>query len=659
MSSEWQKKKAISRDRGIGPGPGHHFATGKPRDAVKTLIRLFSTLSGSLGGLIIALVLTGASAAGGVMGTYYLKPLFNELTGRASAKSIIATLSAMAIIYALTALCTYVSSLLMVTIAQRTTNRIRTSLFAHLQKLPLRYFDSNTQGELMSRFTNDVENVNMALEQSLSQTVTSVISAVCTFIAMLILSPALTVLVVVMLVIMGFATKFIGGKSAASFRDQQKSIGALNGFIEEMMEGQKVVKVFNYETTAQKEFQKRNDDLRTASTDAQTYAGMLMPIMGNLSYVNYAVTAMVGAMLTIFGIIDIGTIAAYLQYSRTFSQPITQIANQVNMLLAALAGAERIFGVMDQQPEVDDGDVTLVLAQRDDSGELQIIEGDPMADFGHNFHANDNGNGDYRGVCLAWRVPQADGKFTLTECRGDVDFQNVDFGYIAEKTVLKNLSLYANRGQKIAFVGSTGAGKTTITNLINRFYEIVDGVITYDGIDIRRIRKSDLRRTLGMVLQDVHLFQGSIRENIRYGKANATDEEIVQAAKIANAHGFISRLPDGYDTILTADGINLSQGQRQLLSIARAAVGNPPVLILDEATSSIDTRTEKLIERGMGQLMHGRTTFVIAHRLSTVRNADAIMVLENGEIIERGNHTSLLAQKGRYYQLCAGIAELS
>lgn len=660
MSTEWQKQKAVRRDQSIGgPGPGAHFGMAKPKNAAKTLMRLFATLAGSLPLLIVAMALTILSAFAGVAGTWYIKPFIDGLANGIGPSKLLGVLMMMTIVFLSGAFCTYLSSLMMVTIAQRTTNRIRTALFTHLQKLPLRYFDSNTQGELMSRFTNDVDNVNMALEQSLSSTVTSLISVVGTFVMMLVLSPLLTIFIVLMLVVMGFAMKFVGGKSAQYFREQQKSLGALNGFIEEMMEGQKVVKVFNYEQPAHDDFRQKNEALRVASTDAQTYAGMLMPIMGNLSYMNYAVTAMAGALLAIRGQMGIGTIAAYLQYTRTFSQPITQVANQINMLLAALAGAERIFEVMDQTPELDEGKVRLVLATCNADGQLAEVAGDPTADFEHSFHANDNGNTAVADSLLAWRIQGADGSIELRECRGDVQCEHVDFGYIPETLVLKDLSLFAKPGQKIAFVGSTGAGKTTITNLINRFYEIDSGVITYDGIDIRQICKADLRRTLGVVLQDVHLFQGSIRENIRYGKANATDEQIIQAAKVANAHGFISRLPDGYDTVLTADGINLSQGQRQLLSIARAAVADPPVLILDEATSSIDTRTERLIERGMGQLMHGRTTFVIAHRLSTVRNADAIMVLENGEIIERGNHASLLEEKGRYYELYTGIAELA
>lgn len=664
MSEEWSKVKAVRRDRGIGGPSGPHPRTEKPKQIGKTLLRLFGALSDNRIPLLISLFLIIISALAAITGTWYLKPLINDVIGRADPGKLADSLVIIGLIYGVGALSTYVSSRLMIRIAQQTTNKIRANLFNHLQRLPLRYFDSHTHGELMSRFTNDVDNVNFALEQSLSQTVTSLISVVGTFIMMLVLSPLLTVFIVLMLGVMGLAIRTVGGKSSSYFRGQQKALGDLNGYIEEMMEGQKVVKVFNHEESAGREFRVKNEALRKASTKAQTFASMLMPIMGNLSYINYAVTATVGAILSIRGQMDIGTIAAFLQYTRSFSQPITQVANQVNMLLAALAGAERIFEVMDQEPENDEGDVSLVLAGRGASGALKPWPGDSSTGLTLRVTANqpavpaatiDN----HAAAVLAWRVPQPDGSIDLIELRGDVRFTDVTFSYVEDKVVLKNISLFAKPGQKIAFVGSTGAGKTTITNLINRFYEIHEGTITYDGIDIRRIRKADLRRTLGMVLQDVHLFKGTIRDNIRYGKPDASEAEIIRAAKIANAHGFISRLPDGYDTMLTPDGTNLSQGQRQLLSIARAAVANPPVLILDEATSSIDTRTERLIERGMDQLMHGRTTFVIAHRLSTVRNADAIMVLEHGEIIERGDHRDLMALHGRYYQLCTGAAELA
>ena len=449
--------------------------------------------------------------------------------------------------------------------------------------------------------------------------------------------------------------KVVGGKSAKYFRSQQASLGELDGYIEEMMQGQKVVKVFNHEDAANKEFVEKNNNLKNAAVNAQTFANIMMPIMGNLSYFHYALTATAGAIMIVnpmgwgvFAAMTIGDVGAFLQYTRQFSQPITQIANQFNMLLSALAGAERIFEVLDEEKEQDEGKVNLVLAEKNSDGTLKMLPENPFENFAATFDDNNN-------KCLAWK--NLDGN--LVELHGDVRFYNVVFSYVPDHVVLNNVSLYAKPGQKIAFVGSTGAGKTTITNLINRFYEIQEGQITYDGIDIKDICKNDLRRTMGIVLQDVHLFKGTIKENIRYGKPDATDEEIERAAKIANAHTFISKLPKGYDTMLTADGMNLSQGQRQLLSIARAAAANPPVIILDEATSSIDTRTEHLIEAGMDRLMVGRTTFVIAHRLSTVRNSNAIMVLEKGEIIERGDHDDLLEQKGRYYSLYTGKAELS
>ena len=456
---------------------------------------------------------------------------------------------------------------------------------------------------------------------------------------MIVMSPVLTLLIIGMLVVMLFFIKTIGGKSGRYFVARQKQLGSVNGYIEEMIEGQKVVKVFCHEDEATESFDRLNDALREADTRANTYANILMPIMGNLSHVNYALTAAVGAALTISGHLDIGTIASFLQFSRTFSQPITQASQQINSILMALAGAERIFNMMDEKVEVDDGYVTLVHATEDADGTL---------------HETNHFTGIW-----AWKHPHtATGDVTYTRLRGDVRFFDVTFGYEENKTVLHDLSLYAKPGQKIAFVGSTGAGKTTITNLINRFYDVPDGKIRYDGININKIKKADLRRSLAMVLQDTQLFTGTVADNIRYGRLDATDEEVVAAAKLANADSFIRRLPQGYDTMLTTNGANLSQGQRQLLSIARAAVANAPVLILDEATSSIDTRTESLIERGMDTLMQGRTVFVIAHRLSTVRNADAIMVLEHGRIIERGSHDDLIAQHGKYYQLYTGAFEL-
>ncbi len=490
----------------------------------------------------------------------------------------------------------------------------------------------------MSRFTNDVDTLREMLIQGLPQLISALISIVGVFIMMLLLSPVLTFLVVLMLVIMLQVIKYIGSRSGRYFQKQQAALGKVNGYIEEMIEGQKVVKVFCRENQVEEDFETLNEALREAASNANTYANVLMPIMGNLSHINYAITAAAGALMVIGGFLDLGTIAAFLQYSRNFGMPITQVSQQFNNILNALAGAERIFNLIDVPEEVDNGYVTLVRCT-EENGEIVETQ-------------------QYTGM-WAWKHPHSDGTLTYTRLQGDVRFEDVTFSYDGKKDVLKNISLYAKPGQKIAFVGSTGAGKTTITNLINRFYDVPDGKIRYDGININKIRKDDLRRSLGMVLQDTHLFTGTVKENIRYGNLEATDEEILRAAKLANADGFIRHLPQGYDTVLTADGANLSQGQRQLLAIARAAVANPPVLILDEATSSIDTRTEALIEKGMDTLMEGRTVFVIAHRLSTVRNSDAIMVLENGQIIERGDHDQLLAEKGKYFQLYTGMFELS
>ena len=667
MSNE--SKKPVGQG-GPGGGPGRHGYR-KPKNTAKTLVRMFSYLSGNTPLLILAFAMIIFSALAGVFASYLLKPIINNLTDNLKAyidsglTSSVArnkvltdlgkNVAVMAAIYFTGAFGTYLSSRIMVSVAQKTANKMRKELFDHLQDLPVSYFDRHPHGEVMSRFTNDMDNVAMALEQSLSQTVTSLISVVGTFTMMIILSPWLTIIAILMLVIMFNIVKVVGGKSAKYFRSQQASLGELDGYIEEMMQGQKVVKVFNHEDAANREFVEKNNNLKNAAVNAQTFANIMMPIMGNLSYFHYALTATAGAIMIVnpmgwgvFAAMTIGDVGAFLQYTRQFSQPITQIANQFNMLLSALAGAERIFEVLDEEKEQDEGKVHLVLAEKNSDGTLKMLPENPFENFAATFDDKNN-------KCLAWK--NLDGN--LVELHGDVRFYNVVFSYVPDHVVLNNVSLYAKPGQKIAFVGSTGAGKTTITNLINRFYEIQEGQITYDGIDIKDICKNDLRRTMGIVLQDVHLFKGTIKENIRYGKPDATDEEIERAAKIANAHTFISKLPKGYDTMLTADGMNLSQGQRQLLSIARAAAANPPVIILDEATSSIDTRTEHLIEAGMDQLMVGRTTFVIAHRLSTVRNSNAIMVLEKGEIIERGDHDDLLEQKGRYYSLYTGKAELS
>ncbi|MGI6326375.1 MAG: ABC transporter ATP-binding protein [Saccharofermentanales bacterium] len=638
QSQNWEKVKSTRRQQGIGGhGPGGRPRLEKPKNAGKTLWRLFTYLSTFRPVVILAILLTIVASLCNIAGTYMLKPLINGFGAGLTPMDQIGQIIQMAIVYVVAVVADWLNSLLMVQTAQRTIFRIRNDLFAHLQDLPISYFDSKTHGELMSRFTNDVDNVNVALEQSLSQVISSIVTIVTVFIVMLILSPILTVAVVGMLAVILLSLNFIGKRSAKYFRRQQQALGYLNGHIEEAMLGQKVIKVFNHEEQTKADFAVLNEELRSSATLAQTFAGVMMPLMSNLSYVLYAIVAMGGALLTINGVLDVGTIAAYLTYIRAFTMPISNIANQLNMLLAALAGAERIFEVMDQPVEVDTGTVTMVRTSRDDDG--RVFE-------------------DPKGPRWSWKIPREDG-FDFRLVRGDVRFDSVTFGYTPEKGVLKSVTLYAKPGQKIAFVGSTGAGKTTITNLINRFYEIQDGSITYDGIPINEIRKSDLRQAMGMVLQDVHLFQDTIRENIRYGRLDATDEEVIEAAKLANAHSFIMKLPDGYDTVLTGDGDNLSQGQRQLLSIARAAVADPPVLILDEATSSVDTRTEKQIEHGMDQLMLGRTTLAIAHRLSTVRNANAIMVLENGEIIERGDHDDLLLQNGRYYELYTGISELT
>lgn len=619
----------------------------KPKNAFATLKRIFSYMHGFKAFMVLSVIGIILSSGAGIIGTNLLKPIIDNLdeafeSGIWAKTRFIQLVVSLAVVYAVGALSSLMYMRMMLKISTTTLMRIRNDLFCKMEKLPIRFFDKHTHGELMSLYTNDTDAIREMLSNSVAQFISSAITIVGVFASMLYFSWQLTILVVVMLFVIVKVIGFVGSHSGRGFIAQQKALGRVNGYIEEMIDGQKVVKVFCHEEKADEEFDRLNEELCEAATHANTFANILMPIMNNLSYLHYAVTAIAGGIMAVKGIggITIGTVVTYLQLTRSFSQPITQVSQQFNSVLTALAGAERIFAVIDEEPEADDGYVTLVNA--DIAADGTITEAD------------------HRTGRWAWKHPhKADSTVTYTEVRGNVEFDDVYFGYEPEKTVLNGISLYAKPGQKIAFVGSTGAGKTTITNLINRFYDVPDGKIRYDGININKIKKDDLRRSQSIVLQDTHLFTGTVMDNIRYGKLDATDEEVYAAAKLANADSFINHLENGYDTLLTADGSNLSQGQRQLLAIARAAVADPPVLILDEATSSIDTRTEALIEKGMDSLMEGRTVFVIAHRLSTVRNSHAIMVLEHGKIIERGNHNELIAQKGKYYQLYTGMFELS